>query len=76
MQEPAIPFAKITEESVDQTGKKITENIGYTDVNVFSEETADSIVTALQAFAAGVTSLTTNTHSGSKLTYEVKLDTL
>ena len=63
---------KVSSLATDVTGAKVTEQLGYTDTDVFNDATAN---TALRNFVQGITGLTTNTYVSATVTYEVDLDT-
>lgn len=63
---------KVSSLATDVTGAKVTEQLGYTDADVFTDATAN---TTLRNFVQGITGLTTNTYVSATVTYEVDLDT-
>lgn len=63
--------AKVSSLAIASNGDKISETLGYTEANVFNDETARGTI---KYFVQSVTALTTNTFSKALVTYEVDLD--
>lgn len=68
-------FGKITLYAVNNQGGTVTENLGYTDINLCNSETPSSLVSAIRGFAQQINLLTTNTYTRTDVTYNVNLDT-
>lgn len=70
------PIGKITVKMVDTSGNAFTENVGYTNINAFDNESAGPVVfnDVIKNFGQGIASLTDNNYSGTTVTYEVPLD--
>lgn len=71
----ADAFAKITLYSTDNQGGAVSENLGYTDINLFDANTPSSLASALKNFPMLINNFTTNTYRRSEVNYSVELDT-
>lgn len=71
----ADAWAKITLYATDNQGGAVSENLGYTDINLFDSTTPASLAAAVKSFAQQINLLTTNTYRKTDMTYTVELDT-
>jgi len=67
----SYPNGKITMYATDGRANAVTENLGYTDINLMDSSTQSSLASTIADFVHNVAAMTGNNFQRTAVTYEI-----